>query len=109
MRVLYGLAADKRKGGRLGAAASGLGVRRVADHNEGVPRRSGHNMADRRGDREVILEFQQIGTSVKVTAVDPVTLVEVSIVGPASAGKETLKHNSFNNLRYVLEKKKKRV
>ena len=103
------MAAGKRMGGRLGAAAGGLGVRRVADHNEGVPRRSGHDMVDRRGDGEVILEFQQIGTSVKVTAVDPVSLVEVSIVGPVSAGKETLKRNAINKLRYVLEKKKKGV
>lgn len=66
-------------------------------------------MAERRGNGEVILEFQQIGTSVKVTAVDPASMVEVSIVGPASAGQETLKRNAINKLHYVLEKKKKGV
>jgi hypothetical protein len=30
------------------------------------------------------LEFQAIGASVKVSAIDPVSLLEVSIVGPAS-------------------------
>ena len=33
------------------------------------------------GDREVLLEFRQIGDYVKVTAIDAVTLREVSIVG----------------------------
>ena len=31
--------------------------------------------------RNVILEFQTIGNSVKVTAIDPESLVEVSLVG----------------------------
>ncbi len=33
------------------------------------------------GEREVLLEFRQIGDYVKVTAIDAVTLHEVSIVG----------------------------
>lgn len=64
-------------------------------------------MAGRRGSGEIILEFQQIGNAVKVTAVDPETLVEVSIMGPASAGQEVLKRNAINKLRYVLLKKNK--
>jgi len=55
--------------------------------------------------REVLIEFQQIGNAVKVTAVDPVTMTEVSIVGPPSAGQETLKRNAINKLNYVLSKK----
>ena len=55
--------------------------------------------------REVIIEFQQIGNAVKVTAIDPVSLVEVSIMGPPSAGEETLKRNAVNKLNYVLSKK----
>ena len=55
--------------------------------------------------REVIFEFVQHGTSVKVTAMDPETLVEVSIVGPASAGEATLKANALNKLKYVLAKR----
>ena len=55
--------------------------------------------------REVIFEFVQHGTSVKVTAMDPETLVEVSIVGPASAGQAVLKANALNKLKYVLARR----
>lgn len=57
------------------------------------------------GEREVILEFQQIGNSMKVTAVDPVTLVEVSIVGPPGHGRELLTRTAINKLDYVLRKR----
>jgi len=56
--------------------------------------------------REVILEFQSIGNSVKVTAIDPLTLVEVSIVGAASAGQETLRRTAIRKLEYVLAKRR---
>ena len=55
--------------------------------------------------REVILEFTQIGNSVKVTAVDPVTMVEVSIVGPATAGRAILLANAVRKLEYALKRK----
>lgn len=55
--------------------------------------------------KEVIFEFVQHGTSVKVTAMDPETLVEVSIVGPASAGQATLKANALAKLKYMLAKR----
>ena len=55
---------------------------------------------------EVIFEFIQHGTSVKVTAMDPATLVEVSIVGPASAGQAALKATALNKLKYVLAKRR---
>lgn len=55
--------------------------------------------------RDVILEFQNIGNSVKVTAIDPVTLVEVSIVGSASAGKQALGRVAMRKLEYVLAKR----
>ena len=55
---------------------------------------------------EVIFEFVQHGASVKVTAMDPETLVEVSIVGPASAGQATLKAAALNKLKYVLAKRR---
>ena len=55
-------------------------------------------------EREVILEYQQIGNSVRVAAVDPDTLTEVSIVGSASAGLETLKRTAIRKLEYVLAK-----
>ena len=55
--------------------------------------------------REVLVEFQQVGNAVKVTAVDTKSMVEVSIMGPASAGEEMLKRNAINKLNYVLSKK----
>lgn len=61
-------------------------------------------MAAKSGD-EILIEMYQVGNSVKVSAVDPVTGVEVSIVGSPSAGEETLKRNAVNKLRYVLRKR----
>lgn len=52
-----------------------------------------------------LLEFITIGKSVKVCAVDPKTGIEVSIVGPRSAGQNELSKNAVNKLLYVLEKK----
>ena len=56
-------------------------------------------------ERDVIIEMRQIGSSVKVTAVDPVTLIEVSIVGSLSMGDELLKRTAVNKLHYVLRKR----
>ena len=64
-------------------------------------------MARRDGNREILIEFQQVGNAVKVTAVDTETMVEVSTMGPASVGEETLKRNAINKLNYVLSKKNK--
>ncbi len=62
-------------------------------------------MSDESG-REVLIEMYQVGNSVKVTAVDPETLVEVSIVGSPSLGEEMLKRNAINKLVYVLRKRR---
>ncbi len=62
-------------------------------------------MADPATGREVLVEFQQIGNAVKVTAMDTKSMVEVSIMGPATAGEGILKRNVINNLNYVLSKK----
>ena len=51
---------------------------------------------------EVLLEFTRIGNSVKVAAVDPVTKVEVSIVGPSTASRLQLERAAVRKLRYVL-------
>lgn len=56
--------------------------------------------------QNIIIEFYRIGSSVKVSAMDPATLVEVSIVGPANAGEEMLKRNVLRKLEFVLAKKK---
>ena len=55
--------------------------------------------------RQVILEFHRVGAYVKVSAVDPVTLTEVSIVGDPSAGEAALKQAAIRKLDYVLQRK----
>jgi hypothetical protein len=54
--------------------------------------------------REIIFEFLHIGTSVKVTAIDAVTGLEVVIVGDPAAGKTALKRLARQKLDYVLAK-----
>lgn len=51
------------------------------------------------------MEFQAIGSSVKVSAIDPVSLLEVSIVGPASASEAELSRVAVRKLEYMLRKK----
>lgn len=65
-------------------------------------------MADRGGEggKEVLLEFQRIGNAVKVVAMDPETLVEVTIMGPPGAGEEALTRIAVRKLEYVLNKRK---
>jgi Domain of unknown function (DUF6898) len=67
----------------------------------------GSAMTDR--GREVILEFHHVGNSVKVTAIDPETLIEVSIVGSPAAGEEVLKQTALRKLDYVLAKRAKEM
>ena len=55
-------------------------------------------------EREVLIELTQVGNAVKVTAVDPVTRTEVSIVGSPSDGEDRLKRTAINKLNYVLRK-----
>ena len=56
---------------------------------------------------EYLLEFQQFGTFVKVAAVDPLSGVEVAIVGPASAGEAALTDVAIRKLRYVLGRRQR--
>jgi hypothetical protein len=57
------------------------------------------------GNDEVLLEFHRIGNAVRVTAMDPVTATEVTIVGAPSAGREMLIRNAVRKLDYVLAKR----
>ncbi len=59
------------------------------------------------GSNEVLIEIQQIGNAVKVAAIDPETLIEVSIVGSPSAGEEALKRAAVRKLAFVLEKNRR--
>ena len=54
---------------------------------------------------EVLIEMITIGNAVKVTAIDPETGIEVSIVGPPTAGDDVLKRSAVNKLNYILRKK----
>lgn len=55
---------------------------------------------------EAIIEFQTIGSTVKVSAVDPATLVEVSIMAPVKASQREMTTAVLNKLRYVLARRK---
>ncbi|WP_293331900.1 serine hydroxymethyltransferase [Parvibaculum sp.] len=56
--------------------------------------------------REVIFEYIPIGSSVKVTAVDVSTGLEVSVVGPSIAARSELERVALRKLRYMLDKQK---
>jgi hypothetical protein len=49
--------------------------------------------------REVYFEFTQLGTSVKVAAIDAVTGVEVTVIGPATAAPSHLQRLALAKLR----------
>ena len=55
---------------------------------------------------EVIFEFYHVGDSVKVSAVDPITKVEVSIVGPSAAPRFILQNVALRKLKYILKKRR---
>ena len=58
------------------------------------------------GGAQVIVEFRTIGGSVKVSALDPTTLVEVSIVAPLAATEREMTAAVLRKLRYVLARRK---
>ena len=62
-------------------------------------------MAEKPG-QEFLLEWFQVGNSVKVSAIDPETGTEISIVGDPAAGEEALKQAAVNKLLYVLRKQR---
>ena len=54
---------------------------------------------------EVILEFVQIGALIRVSAMEPKSLTEVVIYGPASAGEAALRRTVLCKLDYVLARR----
>ena len=52
-----------------------------------------------------IIEFTKIGASVKVTAIDPTTMTEVSIVGSAQHSQDFLSRQAIKKLEYVLSRR----
>ena len=57
--------------------------------------------------REIIFEFRSQGRYVRVTAMDPATLTEVTIVGDAACGEDQLRETAARKLDYVLAKANK--
>jgi len=51
-----------------------------------------------------IVEFYQLGNSVKVTAFDPQTLTEVTIIGVPGLPRDALARNAVRKLEYVMAK-----
>ena len=56
----------------------------------------------------VLIEFHRLGNVVKVTAVDPESLLEASIVGDPAMSEASLAHAAIRKLRYVLERRRAR-
>jgi hypothetical protein len=54
--------------------------------------------------REALFEFHQIGSYMKVSALDPDSGIEVSIVGPANASEHVLRMNALRKLQAALRK-----
>ncbi len=56
---------------------------------------------------EVLFEFTQIGSFMRVVAIHAATGTEAVIQGPASLSQQLLQKNALAKLRYVLEKERK--
>jgi hypothetical protein len=56
-------------------------------------------------DSEIIIEYRTHGRSVKVTAIDPITHEEVSIIGDARHSQDFLARQAAKKLRVMQEKR----
>jgi len=54
---------------------------------------------------EIFIEFVVNGNVVKATAIDSVTGIEASIVGPVGGARDALADAAVRKLKYLLEKK----
>lgn len=54
---------------------------------------------------EYIIEYHVVGKNVKVSAMDPFTLTEVSIIGPRNYSRQLLAHQAVKKLEYVMSKR----
>ena len=55
-------------------------------------------------EREVYFEFVKIGNAVKITAIDSLTAIEVSVMGPANAAQSDLERVALRKLKARLER-----
>ena len=70
------------------------------------PPKGGGSQPSAQGGREILFELIPLGNSVKVSALDPESGIEVSTVGPANASIEDLQRAALAKLRYVMNKGK---
>ncbi len=56
---------------------------------------------------EVLFEFRPVGRYVRVAAIDPITGIEVTMVGDITYGEEILKRIAIRKLKYVIAKRQK--
>jgi hypothetical protein len=49
--------------------------------------------------REVLFEFRQVGTTVRVAAIDSATGMEVTVMGPVTASRNDLQRLALNKLK----------
>lgn len=54
---------------------------------------------------QIIIEMVSVGNALKVSAMDPASLTEVSIVGDPRATRDTLERTVVRKLEYVMRKK----
>ena len=86
------------------------------DHLPGTPKPKAYaRKTMRRADtpaevrlEEVLFELRRMGNVIKVSAIDPITNVEISMVAPATADPYTIKMNAIRKLEYVIRKKMNR-
>ena len=57
--------------------------------------------------REVLFEFRRVGRFLKVTAIDPDTNTEISMVGNPRYSEEMLKRIATRKLVYVIAKRRR--
>lgn len=53
---------------------------------------------------DILFEFFQSGNSMKVTAIEPETQVEATVIVPVSLSQEQMKLQALNKLKYLLKK-----
>ena len=59
---------------------------------------------DKRGESEFYVEFVSIGINLKVTAIDPESGTEVSMIGAPQLSRDALAKLAVRKLKYVLAK-----
>lgn len=55
--------------------------------------------------KEYIIEFRQVGNALKVSAIDPETMTEVSIVGDPKRSRKELTQLAVQKLEFVMGRK----